>query len=155
MLDIAKIIIPVDFHKHTNELTQFALGMANKLGAMPIILHVVDTAALATSFGDAAPEALAQIEGELVGHAKRNMADLVNTSKNVCPACTGHVIEGDIVESIIQFADTEKSIGLIVMGTHGARGIEKILLGSVAERVVKRAPCPVLVFNPYRGKKGA
>ena len=43
---------------------------------------------------------------------------------------------------------------LIVLGTHGSRGIEKILLGSVAERVLKRAACPVLVVNPYRGEQG-
>lgn len=154
MLDIKKIIVPVDFHQHTDELTQFALDVASKLGAMPIILHVVDTITLVTSYGDAAPEALVQMEEELLASAKRKMDELISKNKTVCPDCSGQVLVGDVVEGIINFADTEKSIGLIVIGTHGARGIEKILLGSVAERVLKRAHCPVLIFNPYRGERG-
>ncbi len=153
MLDIKKIIVPVDFHQHTEKLIHFALDVANKLEATPIILHVVDTLPLVASYGDAAPEALVQMEQELLVRAKGKMDDLVNKSKIVCSDCTGKVLAGDIVESIISFADAEESIGLIVIGTHGARGIEKILLGSVAERVLKRAHCPVLIFNPYQGGK--
>jgi len=44
----------------------------------------------------------------------------------------------------------EENAGMIIIGTHGAQGLKKILLGNVAERVVHRAPCPVLLFNPYR-----
>jgi len=154
MFDVKKIIVPVDFHQHTDELTQFALDVANKLQALPIILHVVDNATLVASYGDAAPEALVQMEQEVLVQAKAKMDDLIKKSKIVCPECTGQVLSGDVVENIINFAKTEESIGLIVIGTHGARGIEKILLGSVAERVLQRAHCPVLIFNPYRGERG-
>ena len=60
---------------------------------------------------------------------------------------------GPAGETIAKVAESGK-YDLIVMGTHGARGIEKILLGSVAERVLKRAACPVLIVNPYRGEQG-
>jgi len=48
----------------------------------------------------------------------------------------------------------DNAVDMIIMATHGAKGIEKILLGSVADRVLKRAHCPTLVFNPYRGEQG-
>jgi nucleotide-binding universal stress UspA family protein len=154
MLDIQKIIVPVDFHQHTDELAQFAIEVASKLGAKPVFVHVVETFTLAASYGDAAPESLPQLEEEMFGRAKRKMDDLISKNKTACPECTGQVLGGDVADTIIDYAKSEKSIGLIVMGTHGARGIEKIMLGSVAERVLKRAHCPILVFNPYRGERG-
>ncbi|MBV5318446.1 MAG: universal stress protein, partial [Desulfobulbaceae bacterium] len=54
---------------------------------------------------------------------------------------------------IVEYAE-KQATDLIIMATHGAKGIEKILLGSVAERVVKRASCPILLFNPYKGERG-
>ena len=154
MLDVQKIIVPVDFHQHTDELVQFAIDVANKIGAAPIFLHVVENFALAASYGDVVPESFPQLEEEMFGRAKRKMADLVGKFKTACPECTGQVLGGDVADTIVDYAKTEKSIGLIVMGTHGAQGIEKVMLGSVAERVLKRAHCPILVFNPYRGERG-
>jgi nucleotide-binding universal stress UspA family protein len=61
----------------------------------------------------------------------------------------GIVIRGDIVEEIVKYAD-EEDAGLVIIGTHGARGLERILLGSVAERVLKSVHCPTLTMNPYK-----
>jgi nucleotide-binding universal stress UspA family protein len=54
-----------------------------------------------------------------------------------------------VVEEINRFAAEQKA-DMIVMGTHGYKGLDKILFGSVAEKIVKTAPCPVLTINPYR-----
>jgi nucleotide-binding universal stress UspA family protein len=59
------------------------------------------------------------------------------------------VVTGDPVDRITEIAK-EKNSDLIIISTHGAKGLEKILLGSVAERVLKRAHCPVLVMNPFK-----
>jgi len=64
-------------------------------------------------------------------------------------SCTGKVVNGEVVDEIVAYTE-EKNAGMIIIGTHGAKGLKKILLGNVAERVVHRAPCPVLLFNPYR-----
>ena len=58
-------------------------------------------------------------------------------------------MKGDTVYEIVAYAKNQKA-DLIVIGTHGTRGLEKILLGSVAERVLKRAHCPTLIINPYK-----
>ena len=59
------------------------------------------------------------------------------------------VLSGDVAEEIINYTESQ-GIDMIIMGTHGYKGLEKVLFGSVAEKVVKTAPCPVLTINPYK-----
>ena len=60
-----------------------------------------------------------------------------------------NVLVGDVAEEILQYAhDVESS--MIIMGTHGYKGLERIMFGSVADKVVKSACCPVMTINPYR-----
>jgi nucleotide-binding universal stress UspA family protein len=61
----------------------------------------------------------------------------------------GTVIRGDVVDEVVKYAEEEKA-GLVIIGTHGTKGLERILLGSVAERVLKSVHCPTLTMNPYR-----
>ena len=59
------------------------------------------------------------------------------------------ILNGEVVDEIVNFAK-EQGADLIVLGTHGAKGLEKILLGKVAERVLQKAHCPCLIMNPYK-----
>jgi hypothetical protein len=61
------------------------------------------------------------------------------------------VLSGSIAETVIAHVDEQKA-DLVVLSTHGAQGIEKVLLGSVADRVIKGVNCPCLVFNPYKNR---
>lgn len=153
MKTIDKIIVPVDFHQHTNELADFAIGIATKLEASVLFVHVASVAEHALSLLDHGPEAFKLLNEKINAHAEQRMAALLEKSKEVCPGCKGLVLNGDVADALIAYS-MENSIDLIIMGTHGAQGIEKILLGSVAERVLKRSSCPVLVFNPYKGESG-
>nr|WP_321469160.1 universal stress protein [uncultured Desulfobulbus sp.] len=154
MLDIHKIVVPVDFHQHTEELALFAIDVANKIEAVPVFIHVIENFTLSAEYGDIVPASFSQMENEMRSQAEQKMKELINNNKSTCPECTGKILIGDVADCIVDFADKEKSIGLIIMATHGTKGIEKILLGSVADRVLKRAHCPILVFNPYRGERG-
>ncbi len=145
MREISQILVPIDFDKHTNKLVEFAIYMAEKLSANVIFLHISETfgayAGLAHPSLDLAAE-------ELQAYSEQKMVNLVEDNKEKCAGCCGKVVKGDIVDEIISFAKKEKG-DLIIIGTHGSKGIEKIILGSVAERVIKNAPCPTLTFNPY------
>ncbi len=66
-----------------------------------------------------------------------------------CPSFVKKILIGDAASEIIRYAQEEK-IDLIIMGTHGRKGLEKALFGSVAEKVVKNSPVPVLTINPYK-----
>jgi nucleotide-binding universal stress UspA family protein len=65
------------------------------------------------------------------------------------PDTEATVITGDASEQIVNFVES-KGIDLVIMGTHGRKGLDKVIFGSVAERVVNIAPVPVLLINPYR-----
>jgi len=153
MINIQQVAIPVDFHQHTDDLAAFAISIAGKLGAKPTFIHVVEHIATVASYTDLYPASYLEIDEEIHGYAKKMMAALLEKNKTACPNCAGLVLRGDVADGIVEYAD-KQAVDLIIMGTHGAKGIEKILLGSVAERVLKRASCPILLFNPYKGERG-
>ncbi len=146
MQEIDKIVVPVDFDQHTNKLVDFAVSMAQKLSARILFLHVSEGFEGIARFEHPSIE---EIDKSLRQHAENEMSTLLARVRERCPACTGKVINGYVVDGIIEVTRTEQG-KMIIIGTHGAKGINKILLGSVAERVVKDAPCPVLTFNPYK-----
>lgn len=146
MQDIQQIIVPVDFQRHTEELAEFAIGVAKPLGAAITFFHVVENVVFYTDF---VPTNFAHQEEQTYDHANKRMKALVEKSNKKQVPCTGQVSRGDVVDTILEFCEDE-GMNLIIMATHGARGIEKILLGSVAERVIKRSKCPVLVFKSHK-----
>ena len=77
------------------------------------------------------------------------MTHLVEDSMNVCPGCEGEVVFGDPVNQIVGFAEAHKA-DLVILGTHDAKGLEKVLLGNVAEHVLRKARCPVLIMKPVK-----
>ncbi len=150
MQDIKKIMVPVDFFQHTEDLTAFAIDIAKKLGAQITFVHVVEKVA---TYSEAYPASFMEVDEELRGLAQKKMTALLEQNQATCPGCEGRVLRGDVADSLVEHVENQK-MDLVIMGTHGAKGIEKILLGSVAERVLKRASCPILIFNPYKGERG-
>lgn len=147
------IFVPVDFHKHTDGLVAFAINITNKLEGKITFLHVAESVAGGGGdYPDAYPATFSAVNDELFAQAQRNMTALVERSKDACPGCSGVVVKGDVVETLVEYAK-DKNCDMIIIGTHGYKGIQKILLGSVADRVLKRAPCPILIFNPYKGER--
>lgn len=147
MYDITKIVVPVDLEKHTQKLVDFSIYMAEKIGAQLSFIHVTEF----YSAGDMmlGSPSLETINNERVARAKESMDQLISDNKQKYGRMGGTVLKGEIVETIVKFAADEKA-GMLIIGTHGAKGLEKILLGSVAERVLKRVHCPTLTMNPYR-----
>ena len=144
-MEIKKIITPVDFEKNTNKLVEFALYMANQLSAEIGFCHVVEP--FATGDMMLGSPSFVIFEKERRANAEERMIDLIKDNKTGGRKCSGNVLIGDIADEIVAYA---KDADMIIMGTHGAKGLEKILLGSVAERVLKRANCPCLIMNPYK-----
>ena len=146
------IVVPVDFSESTEILAEYAVYMAGKLSAAIHFVHVFSFRHFSDYYaGDVmlgAPYYL-ECEDELLSNAKSKMGDLVKMNRQEYPECTGLVITGDPVDEILEYA-RDKDADLIIISTHGLKGLEKILLGSVAERVVKRAHCPVLTMNPFK-----
>ena len=148
MNKISRVVVPVDFLANADKLVDYSSYLAKQLSAVIHFVHVVSGPAGDAMIG--APFA-AEYEGKMLTDAQTRMANLLEDYGDSCPNCTGEVVLGDPVDKIVDIA-RNKDADLIIISTHGAKGMEKILLGSVAERVLKRAHCPVLIMNPFKNK---
>ena len=144
-MEIKKIITPVDFENNTSKLVEFAFYIARQLSAEICFCHVVEP--FATGDMMLGSPSFVTFEKERRANAEERMINLIKDNEARSPSCSGKVLVGDITDEIVAYA---KDADMIIMGTHGAKGLEKILLGSVAERVLKKAGCPCLIMNPYK-----
>lgn len=147
MLNIRKIIVPVDLNKNTQKLVDYALLIAKQFEAQVMFLHTVEFIVLGEmALGNPTYDDYNTKRKE---EADNTLKNIVINSEDIWKNCTSKVLMGDTVDEILLCAKDE-NCDLIIMGSHGKRGLEKILLGSVAERVLKNADCPVLIIKPYR-----
>ncbi|MBU0943215.1 MAG: universal stress protein [Proteobacteria bacterium] len=146
MQEICQILVPLDFSMNTIKLVDYASYIAGKFSAKLCFVHVVDTRQAYDLF--LSHPVLTDLQEKIMAAAEERMASFLRANADRCKGCTGKVINGNIVDSLIAYAKNEK-VDLIIIGTHGSKGLEKILLGSVAERVIKKSPCPTLLYNPY------
>jgi len=146
MHDIKKILVPTDFSEHSIMVLQSAFMIARKFGAAIEVVFVVES--LDAYAGFAVPHLpLENLEKDLLERAKRKMTEFVN--ENI-PSDIPHasaVLNGKVPEEIIHHAEAT-DCDLIMIGTQTCKGMEKTLFGSVTERVIKNANCPVLSMNP-------
>ncbi|RUM87759.1 MAG: universal stress protein [Thermodesulfatator sp.] len=147
MVEIKTILFPVDFTEASEKVARYARFFAEKFGAKLLVLYVVED--LMKYAGFYVPHAaLEKMEKDLFEGAQKRMGEFVEqnfSNMEVEPL----VSSGEVAEKICEMA-REKGADLIIMGTHGRKGLEKALFGSVAEKVVKTAPCPVLTINPFQ-----
>jgi nucleotide-binding universal stress UspA family protein len=137
MLAIRTILHPTDF----SEPSQYALGLACALardyGARLIVLHVAEMPTVASADGVVVP-----LNPEEVRGAAREQLDRLQVPQAIIRA-ERRLEQGDAVTEILRVAQ-EVHADLIVLGTHGRTGLGRLLMGSVAEQVLRRAMCPVL-----------
>jgi nucleotide-binding universal stress UspA family protein len=146
MKKIKNIVVPIDFTKNTNKLVEYAYYIAESLQAVIDFVHVVPDYPGDAMIGSPFAQ---QYQDKDFAASKEKMARLVKSSLEVCPGCEGEVVYGDPVGKIVGFAEARKA-DLLILGTHDAKGLEKVLLGSVAEHVLRKAHCPVLIMKPVK-----
>ena len=145
MKPIKKILVPVDFSTHSAEALRMAADLARRYEASLELLHVFQTLTYALPEGYVLPssEEIAKIMDQFqlqLDAAKRSALDLG------APAVDTALLQGGVATEIVRFAK-DRACDLIVMGTHGRTGVKHLLIGSVAEYIVRVAPCPVLTVR--------
>jgi nucleotide-binding universal stress UspA family protein len=139
MAPIHTILHPTDFSAQSGYALRLACSLARDYGAHLIVLHVADEPPIASAEGIMIPP-----PGDYLAEAR---ADL---QQHELPDAQVHaerrLERGEPVTEILRVAD-EVRADLIVMGTHGRTGLERLLMGSVAEQVVRQASCPVLTLK--------
>jgi nucleotide-binding universal stress UspA family protein len=138
MLPIKTILHPTDFSEVSDTAFQLACAVARDHKGLLVILHVVPPP---QSHG----EVVARRQGEGYHEDLWRMLEHMRPGDDA-PPVERRLEDGDPAETIVRVAG-EEGADLIVLGTHGRGALGKLLLGSVAEKVVRRAPCPVLTTN--------
>ena len=151
MAKIEKLLCPTDFSELSIGAMEYAGLLAEKFGASLHVLHVVDQAyqywmAMGPESIPAGPSA-----EEMTSTAKKQMAEFVRQHVPASLKATTEVVSGRPFMEIIRIAK-ERAVDLIVIGTHGHGALSQILLGSVANKVVHKAPCPVLSVREPGGE---
>ena len=148
MVRIDKIMCAVDFSQISVKVASYAQLIAQSLNASVRVLHVAPslTEYVAFHLPPTSLDKMEKIVGDVMGKAERTMESFVRENfSNV--DVTGKVMKGYAPEKILNFVRDE-DIQLIIMGTHGHTGIKRVLFGSVAENIVKKASVPVITIRP-------
>jgi nucleotide-binding universal stress UspA family protein len=147
MTAIARIVVPVDFSGHADRALEYALTLGKQFGACVELLHVVEDPFGAGGWGSEVY--ISDLDGlreRAIEEARLRLEARRSMIPAGAPALAATVRMGHVAHTIIEHA---KDVGadLIVMGTHGRTGLAHFIIGSVAERVVRVAPCPVLTVG--------
>ncbi len=142
---IKKILCAVDLSEHSKAVAEYAILLAKGLGAEITVLYAAPSLSQYVGF-HVPPSSIENFVGEIVSGAEKSMEAFIAETFTEVKA-EGKIISGYAAQEILSFA-MNNHIDLIVMGTHGRTGIDRILFGSVAEKVVKSATIPVMTIRP-------
>ena len=142
MIKLARILVPTDFSDSARHALTYGTSFAREYKAELLLLHVVETVA-APYASDLFPVPMAEVFEEMSGYAKSELEKLVAEAKGRGVSARFQVAQGKPSLEIMRVA-REESVDMIVLGTHGKGVLDQALFGSTTERVVRKAPCPVL-----------
>jgi len=145
MADIKKVLCAVDFSDYSPVVAEYASMLAKCANAQVIVLYVAPSLSQYVGF-HVPPSSIENFVGEIVTGAEDTMNAFVKENFEGLDT-VGKVVTGYPAEEILSIAEAE-SCDMVVMGTHGRKGIDRILFGSVAEKVVKSSVAPVLTIRP-------
>jgi len=145
MLNIKHILHPTDFSDNSNQALKYACSLATQFSAELHLIHVSrNPALLAPPVNDYLPP---DYYDRLMRQVSEQLATLPEEVLNFSGSVTRNICAGVAFVEIIRYA-RDNAIDMIVMGTHGYSGLKHLIIGSVAENVVRKAPCPVLTVHP-------
>jgi nucleotide-binding universal stress UspA family protein len=142
------ILHPTDFSPSSRPAFNHALALARDEGAELLLVHVLPTVMPMVGEGYMSPKTFDDLQRSMRAQAQKQLDRLVAKAKTARVRARGLLYEGVAADAIVRAARAKRA-KLIVIGTHGRTGLSRLFMGSVAERVVGTAPCPVLTV---RGK---
>jgi nucleotide-binding universal stress UspA family protein len=148
MKDFKIILFPVDLSSASVRIVPYVKSLAGRYNARIHLLFVARVFDYFTSMYVPHPS-VSQFEKEVLEGAEKRLYEFADESFKEFPGTKTKVVAGDPSDEILNYIG-EHAIDLVIMGTHGRKGIDKVIFGSVAERVVKASPVPVMVVNPFQ-----
>ena len=142
-----RILVPIDFSEHSKKAISYAKEIADSYSANLQLLHVIEDT-IHPAYSLSGKSSIFDLVPGIEEDCRRRMDELIQES-GIPKEITEIIVKGgQAAHDIIKFAK-EKSSDLVVIATHGLTGIEHLLLGSVTEKVVRMAPCPVFTVNSF------
>jgi len=145
-----RILFPIDLTESSEKLVPHVLTIVEKFNSQLHVLYVVRVFQYFTNIYVPNPS-IDLFETELIEGAHKKMEEFMRTHFSQFSEAHSEVILGDPSDAIINY-NREHDIDMVIMGTHGRKGIDRVIFGSVAERVIKFARIPVLVIHPFAEK---
>jgi nucleotide-binding universal stress UspA family protein len=146
-LGIRLILVPIDFSVHSKNALKYAIPMAAKFGAALRLVYVVEPTIYPADLGFG-QVVLPGVEDELRQKGADELQALIDKEIAGRVVATASVRTGNPHHEILSEAE-EKGVDLIIVATHGHSGVEHMLFGSTADRIVRHAHCPVLTIRPH------
>jgi len=145
--DYKKVLVPVDFSGCSQRGLEYAIGVANELGAKIVLLHATYLGYIYSAEGTALYD-IPGLQKAARKNAERQMRRLVREAKFGGVKFETVFTESSPASGICDFAK-DQAVDLIITSTHGLTGFQHVLIGSVAEKVVRHAPCSVVVVPSH------
>lgn len=147
MPDIKKILCAVDLSEHSKMVAEYAVTLAKSLNAEITVLYTAPSLSQYVGF-HVPPSSIENFVGEIITGAEQSMKEFIEEAfTDPAVKVTGKILTGYAAQEIVGYA-TSNNMDVIIMGTHGRTGIDRMLFGSVAEKVVKTAAMPVMTVRP-------
>ncbi|HET8645171.1 MAG TPA: universal stress protein [Vicinamibacteria bacterium] len=145
MIRLQRILVPTDFSDSARHALAYGLSFASEYGAQLLLLHVVE-AVPAGYASELFPVPMAEVFQQVSSYARGELARLSAEAAQKGVSVRELVVQGKPSAEIVRVA-REEAVDMIVLGTHGKGVLDKALFGSTTERVVRKAPCPVLTCH--------
>ena len=146
MSAITRMLVPTDFSPASDIAFNYAIDLAARQGSRVHLLHVIEETNFATAYPDGFYVELPGVREHLLNEANNRLRAMAEQCADTGVTVTTEVASGRPARVIAEMAKN-RGTDLIVMGTHGRSGFAHLLLGSVAERIVRTAPCAVLTVR--------
>ena len=144
----SKILVPIDFSEYTPDILKYATEIAQRFNATIHLIHVIPNMDYFTPYESfMAAENMVAVQKGIESEVQK---DLEETAKGISGIPVVRAVRmGVSFVEIVDYVRTE-GMELVIMATHGRGGLEHIIIGSVAEKVVRKSPCPVLTIRPAK-----
>lgn len=143
LVKIRHLLVPVDFSANSRKAVTYALAFAKQFGARLTFLHVIQ---VNYAYGEFGAIDFSALEREMRGGAGKELEALLLSARTAGIPAESLIREGSPPKIIAEVA-LELGVDLLVISTHGYTGLKHVLMGSIAEHVVRYAPCPVFVVR--------
>jgi len=154
MIQVKHILVPTDFDQTSSLALDYARELASLFKAKLSVAHVVNDVFALRGGTEGSVGAFPQLQRELEDEARSQIDALLTDTERKAAMTTVVLVASSPAQALVDYARTSQ-IDLIVMGTHGRGGAPAAVIGSVAERVVRTAPCPVLTVRRPAGRDRA